>query len=410
MSDPMINCPECGAAFALTDSLTQHLRAEMEQTFAGKRVEIEARAAERAVSEQKARADAALAEAVAAAEDKDRALAEARQEAEAQKAALTEARAAQAEAEKLKRALADREAALEVTLQRRLSEEVAKEREVASRQIAERVEAETAGKLESYELKLAERDEREKTLKRQIEALRQKSQQGSMQVQGEAAETLLEERLDRAFPADAIEAVGKGVRGADCLQRVARSGTILWESKRTRAWSNDWLPKLRDDMRAAGADVAAVSEARPDGVETSAARRCLGVRAAFRKSRWRIDELRKVGARRRGRGAREAQAKDRDAVRLRPAVSSAAGWRCGGRAVRGDAGRLAKEKNRRARNGPIREKRLDKARRNDGHVRRCPRHRAGPPGAGDRGAGGSGGDRRVSGPRSGRAPPLATPS
>jgi len=109
-------------------------------------------------------------------------------------------------------------------------------------------------------------------MRRQIETLKQKSEQGSMQAQGEAAELILEDQLRRAFPGDRIEEVGKGIRGADCVQ-VVPGGAILWESKRTQNWSNDWAPKLRADMRSAGADVAVlVSTARPDGLDTFAER------------------------------------------------------------------------------------------------------------------------------------------
>ena len=71
------------------------------------------------------------------------------------------------------------------------------------------------------------------------------------------------------FPFDVIEPVAKGRKGGDVIQRVRdnighQAGSILWESKRTRAWSDTWIPKLKDDMRAAKADVAViVSEVLP---------------------------------------------------------------------------------------------------------------------------------------------------
>jgi hypothetical protein len=46
-------------------------------------------------------------------------------------------------------------------------------------------------------------------------------------------------------------------------------GTILWESKRRKNWSDGWLPKLRDDQRAAKADIAVIlSQVLPKEVET----------------------------------------------------------------------------------------------------------------------------------------------
>ena len=44
---------------------------------------------------------------------------------------------------------------------------------------------------------------------------------------------------------------------------------ILWELKNTKSWSDAWLPKLRDNKRAAKADVALIiSTALPKGVES----------------------------------------------------------------------------------------------------------------------------------------------
>ena len=95
-------------------------------------------------------------------------------------------------------------------------------------------------------------------------------------MQGEVQELALEELLTASFPGDLIEPIGKGVRGGDVLQGVLdrsglNCGSILWESKRTRNWSNGWLAKARDDQRSARAGcVVIVSEALPDGVHTFA--------------------------------------------------------------------------------------------------------------------------------------------
>ncbi len=94
-----------------------------------------------------------------------------------------------------------------------------------------------------------------------IEELKRKSEQGSMQLQGESQEVLLEQILKENFPYDNIEEVGKGVEGADCIQVVRNNrgiecGKIIYESKRTKAWSNSWIDKLKYDMRNSGCDVA----------------------------------------------------------------------------------------------------------------------------------------------------------
>jgi hypothetical protein len=109
---------------------------------------------------------------------------------------------------------------------------------------------------------------------RQIEELKRKAEQGSQQLQGEAQELELESVLRGRFPRDIIDPVPKGEFGGDVLHRVVgplgqESGTILWESKRTKNWSDGWLSKLRDDQRTAKAEIALiVTNVLPKGVET----------------------------------------------------------------------------------------------------------------------------------------------
>jgi hypothetical protein len=94
----------------------------------------------------------------------------------------------------------------------------------------------------------------------QLAAAQRKMEQGSQQLQGEVLELAIEDGLRRAFPLDTIEEVKKGQRGGDVLQRVVTragqaAGTILWETKRAKDWSVQWIPKLKEDMRACGAAV-----------------------------------------------------------------------------------------------------------------------------------------------------------
>ena len=101
-----------------------------------------------------------------------------------------------------------------------------------------------------------------------------KADQGSQQLQGEVQELELEENLRREFSLDVIGPVPKGEFGGDVVQRVVSvsgqlCGMILWESKRTKNWSDGWLPKLREDQRAAKADIAViVSQSLPKGLDT----------------------------------------------------------------------------------------------------------------------------------------------
>jgi hypothetical protein len=127
---------------------------------------------------------------------------------------------------------------------------------------------------QALNLTIAEKDKQLADLGHTVEELKRKLEQGSQQAQGEVLELALEELLRSRFPQDIIEPIGKGEFGGDVLQYVngamgATSGIVLWEFKRTKAWSDSWLPKLRQDQRAAKADVALIiSYTLPKNVET----------------------------------------------------------------------------------------------------------------------------------------------
>lgn len=127
---------------------------------------------------------------------------------------------------------------------------------------------------EEYQLKMKEMELTMESQKKLIDELKKKAEQGSMQLQGEAMEMALEEVLKSSFPIDTINEVPKGVRGADCIQTVKNSlgqecGKIVYESKRTKNFANEWLDKLKDDTRALGADIAVlVTEALPKDMNT----------------------------------------------------------------------------------------------------------------------------------------------
>lgn len=257
-----ITCPNCGHEFALTDTLAAPLRAKFQADF-DVRLAEETAAIEQAAKEAAAavQADqlAALRESLAETE--------AREKVQAEK--LAAAQKAQAEALRKERALAEREAALELAVEQKVSQGLQAERKRLADLAQVDLEKRRAEMEEGLSLKLVEKDQQMEGLKRQIELLKQKAEKGSQQLQGEAAEVQLEDRLAQAFPLDQIEPVGKGVRGADCLQRVEAAGAILWEVKRTQHWQPAWLPKLREDQRASAAEVAViVSDARPEGAES----------------------------------------------------------------------------------------------------------------------------------------------
>jgi hypothetical protein len=165
----------------------------------------------------------------------------------------------QREAEFLKQQqeLKNKEAELELTLQKKLTEE----REKLAESLR-KIEADKSAQKETeYQLKLRELEKQLEDQKKLANEMKRKAEQGSMQLQGESQELALEELLTSSFPFDRIEEVGKGVRGADCIQVVrnnlgAECGRIIWESKRAENFGGEWIEKLKADMRSMGADMA----------------------------------------------------------------------------------------------------------------------------------------------------------
>ncbi len=125
---------------------------------------------------------------------------------------------------------------------------------------------------EEYKLKILEKDKKLDDALKMVEEYKRKLEQGSQQLQGEVLELELENILKREYPYDEILPVAKGVRGADVLQKVRANngrdcGAIVWESKRTKAWNNDWIVKLKEDQREAKAEIAVIiTQILPDGI------------------------------------------------------------------------------------------------------------------------------------------------
>jgi hypothetical protein len=175
---------------------------------------------------------------------------------------LAEARKQEAEFRRKQRDLDDKLKAADVEVERRLAEAIAPEREKAKKAADD-----------EYRLKLEEEREKSRKLLEQLEEAKRRAEQGSQQLQGEIQELDLEQRLREAFPRDTIEPVPKGQFGGDAVHRVITGqgqvcGTILWESKRTKNWAGGWPDKLKQDQRAARADIAViVTQAMPEGIE-----------------------------------------------------------------------------------------------------------------------------------------------
>ncbi|HXB06747.1 MAG TPA: DUF2130 domain-containing protein [Puia sp.] len=163
----------------------------------------------------------------------------------------------------------NKEAELELSIQRRLQEE----RNKLSKEIRDLEEQRGAAKETEYQLRVKELEKQLEDQKKLAEEMKRKADQGSMQLQGEVQELALEELLRARFPFDEIGPVAKGVRGADCIQTVRNNfgqecGKIIYESKRTQSFSHDWVEKLKADMRSQGAMLAViVTQAMPKDLD-----------------------------------------------------------------------------------------------------------------------------------------------
>jgi hypothetical protein len=292
MSEPQIVCPKCRTAIRLTDSLAAPLLAKTRKQFEQRLAQQEAGFAKRetdlrkqkdeltkarkaiddAVAKKLASARTAIAKAEAQKArralagdlaQRDRQLTELQQHLDANAAKLADAQKAQAAVLRKARELDDARRELELSVEQRVQQALATVRSQAERDAEARLKA-----------KVTERDLQIAGMQRKIEELRRKATQGSQQLQGEAFEHEVEAALRHQFPQDLIEPVPTGEVGGDILQRVRNvsnqvCGTLLWELKATKTWNERWLAKLRDDQRAAQADIALlVSNVLPKGIET----------------------------------------------------------------------------------------------------------------------------------------------
>lgn len=181
---------------------------------------------------------------------------------------LKQARAKELDFLRREESLKSKEEEMELAFQRKMQEQ----REVFAAQIRKQEAEKNSLKETENQLKMKELEKQLEDQKRLVDEMKRKAEQGSMQLQGEVQELILEELLRSNFPFDLIEEVGKGVRGADCVQVVRNQfgqecGKIIYESKRTKDFGNDWIEKLKKDMRSMGVDVAViVSQCYPKGM------------------------------------------------------------------------------------------------------------------------------------------------
>ena len=271
---PDIKCPSCGHEFPLEEALNDELKEAIEkekqelrqQMAAYKKQKEEELSRKESEWQQKSNAEKAVLQKqieetlrkniAGDFENKVRLLEQSNRESEEK---LKASRQKEFEFLQKERDLKTREAELDLTVQKKLQTE----REKLSDELRKLEEQKTLARESEFQLKLKELEKQLDDQKKLAEEMRRKAEQGSMQLQGEVQELALEEMLRAAFPFDIISEVGKGVRGADCIQTVQNSfgqecGKIIYESKRTNEFKPEWIEKLKADMRSLGAEIAVI--------------------------------------------------------------------------------------------------------------------------------------------------------
>ncbi len=275
-----ITCPHCGHQFYAEQALEKQLLARLEKDYQEKTATQAA-----LINQQRAALEKERQRLVEQSADQELLIAK---RVEAQLAALAEAERVKAKEEfvqKLATLEEENRSRRDENMRLKKQEVELLQREASLKEAQERLQididrtllerqSELEHKIRSVEAEKSELrfKEYEKQLadqKRLIGEMKRKAEQGSVQLQGEVQELALEEMLRRQFPFDRIDEVPKGVRGADVVQTVVDSlqrncGKIIFESKRTKSFNDDWIGKLKQDQADQGAEIAViVTEAMP---------------------------------------------------------------------------------------------------------------------------------------------------
>ena len=279
----LVKCPHCGNKFSPEDAIQHDLRAKFEKEFEQKLAASAKSLASKIQQEEQAKYKVQLQRL-----DEDRKIKALRvKELEDQSIILQEReqklmdREERIEHEMKKRLLerekiikehADKNALEKALLEVREREaKLERDREALELILKKRVNEETDKAREEGRMKNAELQKKLDDQARLINEMKRRTEQGSMQMQGEVQELAIEEYLASSFPRDVIEEITKGKRGADCVHIVRdhyenECGRILYESKRTKHFSFEWITKMKDDMRLKQADIGViVTEALPEG-------------------------------------------------------------------------------------------------------------------------------------------------
>ena len=289
-----ISCPHCDTEFAVESGLSHHLieqyeteyesmldkeRAELEQRVIQEQArkiakqtqdqenqyqqqlnELKEKLQESTTKQKKAKIQLEIVKNKAAAqarEEADLQLAEMKDDLLNKDKKITEFRAAEIQLRKDKKKVEEQQAELTLELERKLEQE----RKSIKAKINESFLLKETKAHEVHLLKEAELKKKISDAQKANEELTRKLEQGSQQLQGEVLELEVEFVLENAYPFDDIEPVKKGARGADVIQTVKlRSGSscgkIVWETKRAEHWSNNWIPKLKEDLQRVNGDIA----------------------------------------------------------------------------------------------------------------------------------------------------------
>lgn len=267
MQDQTIICPDCGKQIPLTQALTEQITHQLQHKLESEFTQKLTAQTQKIEAELKSKLDTEKQKLWTVAQTKakekiDTELKDLQEQFAEKSKKLEEAQQHELELRKKARQLDEDKRAFELEMQRKLDEE-------RQKLVAEARKAEA----DEQHRKMLEKDKQIEIMQKTIEELRQQSQQGSMQIQGEVQEDELKQLLTSAFYTDQVSDVPTGIKGADLIQVVTnqtgqKAGVILWESKNTKTWSNEWLLKLKQDQGAAQADVCVlVSRVLPDDIK-----------------------------------------------------------------------------------------------------------------------------------------------
>ncbi len=283
-SSTTIKCPDCGHEFDISDVLYDQVEHELKKEYEAKlkterdksRAESEKlrqqqEQLEKARSEQQETIDKAIREklrqqtktlteklSARIRDEQSDQLKALEEELQAKSQQVKDLNKARADIERLKREKDELQGKAEAEMERKLGQQLNE-----GRQKIMDAEQERSAKL------VTERDHVISQMKEQMDIMKRKAEQGSMQIQGEVQELIIEEWLTSTYPLDAIEEIKKGARGGDCLQTIntrsqTNCGRIYYESKRTKMFQPLWIEKFKADIREKNASIGVlVTEAMP---------------------------------------------------------------------------------------------------------------------------------------------------